>query len=191
MRLLADGRTTARTERRALVPRDGRRPRISIVTITGPRQGYGMDPGLCQETMETGIPEDMSVPPRVEAISAVTLVTHDMARAVRFYRDLGFTVRHGGEQASFTSFHAGAGYLNLIARPDRQPRSWWGRVIFHVSDVDAFHARASAAGPKPDTRPADAPWGERFFHMTDPDGHELSFARPLADVGTPADGAPE
>jgi hypothetical protein len=21
--------------------------------------------------------------------------------------------------------------------------------------------------------------GERFFHITDPDGHELSFARPL------------
>jgi hypothetical protein len=24
--------------------------------------------------------------------------------------------------------------------------------------------------------PQDAPWGERFFHVTDPDGHELSFA---------------
>jgi uncharacterized glyoxalase superfamily protein PhnB len=27
--------------------------------------------------------------------------------------------------------------------------------------------------------PSDAPWGERYFHVTDPDGHELSFARPL------------
>ncbi|MGH8701888.1 MAG: VOC family protein, partial [Burkholderiales bacterium] len=27
--------------------------------------------------------------------------------------------------------------------------------------------------------PADAPWGERYFHISDPDGHELSFARPL------------
>jgi uncharacterized glyoxalase superfamily protein PhnB len=27
-------------------------------------------------------------------------------------------------------------------------------------------------------RPRDAPWGERYFHMRDPDGHELSFARP-------------
>jgi hypothetical protein len=25
----------------------------------------------------------------------------------------------------------------------------------------------------------DAEWGERFFHLVDPDGHELSFARPL------------
>jgi uncharacterized glyoxalase superfamily protein PhnB len=27
--------------------------------------------------------------------------------------------------------------------------------------------------------PRDAEWGERFFHLVDPDGHELSFARPL------------
>ncbi len=137
--------------------------------------------------METGMPEDTSLP-RVEAISAVTLATHDMARAVRFYRDLGFTIRRGGEQASFTSLHAGPGYLNLVAMPVGHQWSWWGRVIFHVSDVDAFHARAVAAGLKPDTRPADAPWGERFFHMTDPDGHELSFARPLPGAGTPGDG---
>jgi len=124
-------------------------------------------------------------PPTVEGISAVTLVTHDMARSVRFYRALGFTLRHGGEQASFTSLHAGPGYLNLIARPAGGPRSWWGRVIFYVSDVDAFYSRAVAAGLKPDTTPADAPWGERFFHLTDPDGHELSFARPLPGAPTP------
>jgi uncharacterized glyoxalase superfamily protein PhnB len=124
-------------------------------------------------------------PPTVEGISAVSLVTRDMARAVRFYRALGFTIRHGGEQASFTSLHAGSGYLNLIARPADHQRSWWGRVILHVSDVDAFHARAVAAGLTPDTAAADAPWGERFFHLTDQDGHELSFARPLSGPRTP------
>ena len=36
-----------------------------------------------------------------------------------------------------------------------------------------------AAGCRPDTAPRDAEWGERFFHVTDPDGHELSFAWPL------------
>jgi uncharacterized glyoxalase superfamily protein PhnB len=36
-----------------------------------------------------------------------------------------------------------------------------------------------AAGYRPDTAPRDAEWGERFFHLTDPDGHELSFACPL------------
>jgi catechol 2,3-dioxygenase-like lactoylglutathione lyase family enzyme len=115
----------------------------------------------------------------IESISAITLATHDMARAVRFYTMLGFDLAHGGPDATFTSFRAGSGYLNLIAQPGQRQWTWWGRVIFHVSDVDAVHARAVANGIRPDTPPRDAAWGERFFHVTDPDGHELSFARPL------------
>ena len=115
----------------------------------------------------------------IEAISAITLGTHEMPRAVRFYRALGFELLHGGEEASFTSFRAGAGYLNLIAQPAERRWSWWGRVIFHVADVDELYDRARAAGCQPAAAPRDAEWGERFFHLVDPDGHELSFARPL------------
>lgn len=116
----------------------------------------------------------------IESISAITLATHDMARAVGFYRMLGFDVIYGGgDDAAFTSFRAGTSYLNLIAQPAERTWSWWGRVIFYHSDVDALHARVVAAGYRPDTAPRDAEWGERFFHLTDPDGHELSFAKPL------------
>ncbi len=117
----------------------------------------------------------------IECISAITLATHDMPRAVRFYRTLGFEVIYGGEAASFTSFRAGAGYLNLIVPPSGRQWSWWGRVIFYVSDVDALHRLAVARGLGPETTPEDAEWGERYFHITDPDGHEISFARPLSD----------
>ncbi len=115
----------------------------------------------------------------IEGISAITLGTHDMPRAVRFYRALGFEIAHGSEAASFTSLHAGPNYLNLITMPDDRRWSWWGRAIFYVADVDAFYARALAAGCHPSTAPRDAEWGERYFHLSDPDGHELSFARPL------------
>jgi catechol 2,3-dioxygenase-like lactoylglutathione lyase family enzyme len=118
----------------------------------------------------------------IERISAVTLATRDMSRAVRFYSALGFPIRYGSEQSSFTSFNVGPGYLNLVLRPDTS-RQWWGRVIFHVSDVDAIHARAREAGLAPASEPRDAEWGERFFHILDPDGHELSFAKPLARLG--------
>lgn len=118
----------------------------------------------------------------IEAISAVTLGTHDMRRAVGFYRSLGFEMLYGGETASFTSFRAGAGYLNLIAQPADKLWSWWGRLIFHVADVDAQYECALAAGWQPSTTPRDAEWGERYFHLTDPDGHELSFARPLRSL---------
>ena len=116
----------------------------------------------------------------IEGLSAITLATHDMSRAVRFYQALGFELLHGGETSSFTSFRAGASYLNLIAQPTDRTWTWWGRVIFYVADVDGLYARARAAGFAPATAPRNAEWGERYFHLTDPDGHELSFARPLA-----------
>jgi uncharacterized glyoxalase superfamily protein PhnB len=115
----------------------------------------------------------------IEGISAVTLATHDMQRAVGFYRMLEFELLYGGENAAFSSFRAGGNFINLIAQPPERQWSWWGRLIFYVSDVDAFYARLVAAGCTLGTAPRDAEWGERFFHMTDPDGHELSFARPL------------
>jgi uncharacterized glyoxalase superfamily protein PhnB len=115
----------------------------------------------------------------IEGISAITLATHDMARAVGFYRMLGFELVSGGDDAAFTRFRAGANYLNLIAQPPRRRWSWWGRVIFYESDVDGLYVRVIAAGLKPETAPRDAEWGERFFHLVDPDGHELSFAWPL------------
>ena len=115
----------------------------------------------------------------IESISAITLATHNMSRAVRFYRMLGFVIVHGGDDAGFTSFRAGTNYLNLIAQPAERNWSWWGRVIFYHSDVDSLHASVVAAGYRPDTAPRDGEWGERFFHLADPDGHELSFAWPL------------
>lgn len=115
----------------------------------------------------------------IDSISAITLATHDMPRAVRFYRMAGFELSHGGEEAAFTSFHAGGGYLNLIAQPAGKLWSWWGRVIFYVRDVDALYARLVAEGLRPEAPPRDAAWGERYFHITDPDDHELSFACPL------------
>ncbi len=37
----------------------------------------------------------------IECISAITLATHDMSRAVRFYRTLGFEVIYGKALAPF------------------------------------------------------------------------------------------
>jgi catechol 2,3-dioxygenase-like lactoylglutathione lyase family enzyme len=116
----------------------------------------------------------------VERISAVTLVTGDMAKACAFYEALGFPRLYGGSDEAFTSYRVGDGYLNLQLDPDSPPLDRaWGRVVFWVDDVDAMHGRAAGAGFRAETEPADAAWGERYFHIRDPDGHELSFARPL------------
>ena len=102
-----------------------------------------------------------------------------MAVAVGFYEALGFRLLYGGPDAGFSSFTVGDGYLNLQLDAGRPADSAiWGRAIFWVDDVDAMHRRAVAAGFDPISAPADAPWGERYFHLRDTDGHEISFARP-------------
>jgi len=114
---------------------------------------------------------------RPEALSAVTLGVTDMAASCAFYDALGFEVAYGGPASAFTSYALDGTYLNL-QRVERTATGW-GRFIVHVDDVDAVHERALAAGLRPTMSPADAPWGERYFHIDDPDGHELSVARPL------------
>ena len=115
---------------------------------------------------------------QLQSISAVTLAVSHMARSVEFYRAAGFQMLYGGPDHDFTSFQAGQGYLNLTLREEYEAR-WWGRAIFYVVDVDAAYRHVVSASLTPDTAPANAPWGERYFHLTDPDGHELSFASPL------------
>jgi len=119
----------------------------------------------------------------IHSINAITLATHDMARALRFYRAAGFELTHGGDTAAFSTLRAGASHLNLVAQPAERQWSWWGRVIFYHADLDGLHARIIASGYTPHAAPRDAEWGERFFHVTDPDGHELSFAWPLHHEG--------
>ena len=122
--------------------------------------------------------DGVSVSP-VERISAVTLLVSDMAQSVVFYEALGFQMLYGGETGHFTSFKAGGGYLNIALAGRSTSSGLWGRVIFYVADVDQMYQRAIAAGLVPEMEPSDAVWGERYFHLRDPDGNELSFARPL------------
>ncbi len=111
----------------------------------------------------------------IEHISAVTLAVRDMQRSVDFYRKLGLEPTYDAVDGSFVSLRSAQAYVNLILTAGHSPK-WWGRVIFRVRDADAQYQALRAAGLHPD-RPQDAPWGERYFHLTDPDGHELSFAQ--------------
>lgn len=122
-------------------------------------------------------------------INAITFVTVDMAASVEFYEALGFGVAYGGPDEPFTTMkldvaNAVPNYVNL-QHTGAEPGRGWGRVIFHVEDPDAVHAAAMAAGYEAATEPADAKWGERYFHILDPSGHELSFARRLDDTPGP------
>ena len=115
----------------------------------------------------------------VEKISAVTFRVTNMQASVHFYRDaLGMEVLYGGDSSGFSSFRASETDSAILNLELGEAATRWGRLIFHVADVDGTWKHLTDQGFKPE-RPQDAPWGERFFHMRDPDGHELSFAQPL------------
>ena len=131
--------------------------------------------------------------PAIEKVSAVTLRVANMMESVRFYRDvLGLELLYGGEAAGFSSLRSKNAQSAVLNLEQGQTETGWGRLIFHVTDVDAFWARLKESGLSVDALwnhlkergfdpevPRDACWGERYFHMPDPDGHELSFARPI------------
>ena len=133
---------------------------------------------------------------KVSKISAITLRISDMKKSVKFYSKIpNFKIVYGGSDSQFTSFlidDVAKSYLNLrisdLAKMDILTRviTHWSRIIFYTDDVDELFAymendeTISALG-KLESKPEDATWGERFFHMLDPDGYKLSFATPIGD----------
>jgi catechol 2,3-dioxygenase-like lactoylglutathione lyase family enzyme len=116
-----------------------------------------------------------------DSLNAVTLVTNDMAASVAFYEAVGLEVAFGGPDAPFTTMRIGAtDFLNLQLDGEWSPPTRvWGRFIVWVDDVDAVYRRLLDRGIVAEFEPSDAPWGERYFHVLDPAGHELSVARRL------------
>ncbi|MCI0560036.1 MAG: VOC family protein [Nitrososphaera sp.] len=138
----------------------------------------------------------------VYRISAVTLKIKDMGKSCNFYSKLpGFELVYGGAASPFTTFEVGKGtkmYLNLelapdsksnrnnSARTDKEMKEVdFGRIIFHTTDVDALYRfmrndKGISQTASFEVEPADAGWGERFFHVRDPDDYQLSFAKPIS-----------
>ena len=113
----------------------------------------------------------------IQHISAVTFAVRAMLEAITFYTQLGFTLVYGSLQARFSTLQAGEALVNLTLASNFMP-TWWGRTIFRVDNVDTLYHTAVAQGLTPSAL-QNGSWGERYFHLTDPNGHELSFAQLL------------
>ena len=144
----------------------------------------------------------------VYAISAVTLFIENMERSCKFYSLIpGFKLVYGGSPTdSFTTYEVGSDefknnpktFLNLelasLIGPDSNiddRRKHFGRIIFHTEDVDKlyFYLKKNhdlSTAILIENEPRDAPWGERYFHIREPDGYQLSFAEPSNKLKTRA-----
>ena len=89
----------------------------------------------------------------VEKISAVTFRVSNMKASVQFYRDvLGMEVLYGGEGAFFSSLRAGEAESAILNLEQGERVNGWGRLIFHVADVDALWRRFNKLGFQPESR---------------------------------------
>jgi catechol 2,3-dioxygenase-like lactoylglutathione lyase family enzyme len=130
---------------------------------------------------------------KVYKISAITLSIENMEKSCKFYSAIpGFKIVHGGSNHdTFTTFKIGEDittYLNLELRTNTlthvDNRRNFGRIIFYTEDVNGLYSRfkndvSISKLVSFENEPTDALCGERFFHMRDPDGYQLSFATPI------------
>lgn len=123
-----------------------------------------------------------------------------MDRSCHFYSQIpGFRLVYGGSSNDiFSTYEIGDPnssrvYLNLelIRSANDQniqedyvttTNKHFGRIIFHTDDVDKLYDyfrnnESISANAVFENGPTDAPWGERYFHMREPDGYQLSFAK--------------
>jgi len=82
-----------------------------------------------------------------------------MGKSVHFYNKLlGLKILYGGEDAYFSSLRTLGAKDAILNLEQGQVTRDWGRIIFHVEDVDKFWAYLKAKEFNPD-RPRDAAWG--------------------------------
>ena len=123
--------------------------------------------------------------------TVVEIATSDMARALDFYRLFGLDIPDpdgphievelpGGNTLAFDDEQIIAGM-----HPGWTPPTQQGRVAlaFKVSDpskVDALYEIVTGAGHPGALKPFDAPWGQRYATVTDPDGTSVDLFCPLS-----------
>lgn len=127
-------------------------------------------------------------------IILLVLEVANLERSLHFYRDLLGVPLH----ADIEHDGAGHGSADRWISGDHAALSWKDRAFLHfalyqskgvvtrgvqvgfaVDDVDAMHAKLTAAGVLCQCEPRDEPWG-RTARYADPDGNSVSVTRRTA-----------
>ncbi|MGY1822713.1 VOC family protein [Geodermatophilus sp. SYSU D00079] len=121
-------------------------------------------------------------------IAAVAVSATDLSRAVAFYELLGFVFPPLGPGSLHVEAEAGVRLMvdaaslveELHGEPPR-PGNVSGFALLYGSpaEVDEVAGRVAGAGHRVVTPPWDAPWGQRYATVADPDGYSVDLFCPL------------
>ncbi|WP_460523179.1 VOC family protein [Flindersiella endophytica] len=125
--------------------------------------------------------------------TVVQIFAKDVPRSIEFYRRLGLAVPEppagpdphvdvqlpGGSRLSFD-----AEQTIIDMHPEWDPPASAGRVslafgLKSPADVDALFERLTQAGHPGALKPYDAPWGQRYATVLDPDGNMVDLSADL------------
>ena len=127
---------------------------------------------------------------KVQKISAITLKIQNMKREWKFYSKVpGLTLTYGGPDSTVTTFEMkddlsnSRTYLNLEFTNELPKfNKNFGRIIIYADNVDKLYHYFKNDDSITNlitikNEPRNGEWGERYFHILDPEDYELSFAQ--------------
>lgn len=123
----------------------------------------------------------------------IGIVTGDLASSLAFYRSLGLDIPAGQDDAAHVeaSLPGGMtlawdpvstvrGFLPDFEPPDGENRIGFAFRADSPEEVDRVYAELVATYPSAaHTAPWDAPWGQRYSTVLDPDGNSIDLYAPL------------
>ena len=134
----------------------------------------------------------MAVPAQLTS-AVVQIFAKDVQRSIAFYRLLGLPVPEpgspdphvdvelpGGNRLSFDAEQTITGMHPEWTPPDSAGRVALAFGLESPAEVDAMFERLTQAGYRGPLRPYDAPWGQRYATLLDPDGNIVDLFSALA-----------
>jgi uncharacterized glyoxalase superfamily protein PhnB len=123
--------------------------------------------------------------------AVVEIASKNLSRALDFYRMLGLDIPEqdgphvevalpGGNTLAFDDEEVIAGMHPGWTPPTQQGRVALAFRVDSPSDVDVLYEKLTNAGHPGALKPFDAPWGQRYATVTDPDGTSVDLFCPLS-----------
>jgi uncharacterized glyoxalase superfamily protein PhnB len=118
-------------------------------------------------------------------LAAIGITSRDLGASIRFYRLLGVAFPDPDGDHVEATLESGVRLmldsLELMKKLDPQwtePKGHRMGLAFECAsppEVDALHAKVTAAGHPSKTAPWDAFWGQRYAQVVDPDGNVVDL----------------
>lgn len=120
-------------------------------------------------------------------LDAFGLVVRDMRKSLDFYRMVGLEVPEGAESEGHVDIELDGGVRLMLdtvevvqSFSEWEPATGGHRIGLAArcgspAAVDATHQRLIDAGNSSMTAPFDAPWGQRYATVADPDGNPVDL----------------